>query len=273
MSAPSSAPPSAPPSAGLRRSVRMFRVFLREQTDPELFYRTQAEDTMDQVARHLDVAGKRVLDIGGGGGWFTAAFREAGAECFLVEPEAADPDATGAPRGDERAELHARAIRAGRLAPGATLAGDGNRLPFPDAVADLTFSSNVLEHVPDPEAFLSEMVRVTIPGGLIYLSYTAWLSPWGGHETSPWHYLGGRRAAQRYERRHGTAPKNLYGSSLFARHVGPVLRLARRRPDVEILEAVPRYYPDWLGWIVRVPGVRELATWNLLLVMRRRSAP
>jgi SAM-dependent methyltransferase len=263
---------SAPPGPGLRRSVRMFRVFLREQTDPDLFYRAQAEDTLEQVSRYVDVAGRRVLDIGGGGGWFTEAFRGAGAQCFLVEPEAADPAHTREPRGDERAERHAEAIRAGRLAAGATLAGDGTRLPFPDEVADLTFSSNVFEHVPDPARFLDEMVRVTRRGGLMYLSFTVWLSPWGGHETSPWHYLGGRRAAARYQRRHGREPKNLFGESLFARYVGPALRLVRGRPDIELVEALPRYYPDWMSWIVRVPGVRELATWNLLLVMRRTAS-
>jgi SAM-dependent methyltransferase len=264
---------SAPSGPGLRRSVRMFRVFLREQTDPDLFYRAQADDTLEQVSRYVNVTGRRVLDIGGGGGWFTEAFRGAGAECFLVEPEAAHPDDSGAPRGNERSELHAAAIRAGRLAPGATVAGDGTRLPFPDEVADLTFSSNVLEHVPDPGRFLDEMVRVTRRGGLIYLSFTVWLSPWGGHETSPWHYLGGRRAAARYQRRHGQEPKNLFGRSLFARYVGPVLRLARGRTDIDLIDAVPRYYPGWMSWIVRVPAVRELATWNLLLLMRRRGEP
>ena len=50
---------------------------------------------------------------------------------------------------------------------------------------------------------LAEMARVVRPGGLVYCSYTLWLSPWGGHETSPWHFLGGHRAARRYEQRHG----------------------------------------------------------------------
>ena len=38
------------------------------------------------------------------------------------------------------------------------------------------------------------MVRVTKPGGLVFVSYTVWWGPWGGHETAPWHYLGGRFA-------------------------------------------------------------------------------
>jgi SAM-dependent methyltransferase len=261
--------PIPPVGRGLRRSVRMFRAFLVEQTDPDLFYRTQAADTLAQVERHLDVRGRVVLDVGGGGGYFTEAFRQAGARCVLVEPEAGSAVTPLSSDGSRR--HHQEAVRPGRLAPGATVAGDGHRLPFPDGSADLAFSSNVLEHVPDASRFLAEMVRVTRPGGLIYLSYTAWLSPWGGHETSPWHFLGGRRAARRYQRRHGRPPGNLYGTSLFPQHVGPVLRLVRARPDVEIVEAGPRYYPPWLAWLIRVPGVRELATWNLLLILRRRA--
>ncbi len=120
-----------------------------------------------------------------------------------------------------RRERHRVAVQAGGLAPGRTIAGDGNRLPLPDGTVDVAFSSNVLEHIPDPARFLDEMVRVTRPGGIIYLSFTAWYSPWGGHETAPWHYLGGHRAARRYERRHGRPPGNRFGSSLFACHVGP----------------------------------------------------
>ena len=73
----------------------------------------------------------------------------------------------------------------------------------------------MLEHVPDPAGFADELVRVVRPGGLVVLSYTNWLSPWGGHETSPFHYLGGRRAIRLYARRYGHPPKNRVGENLF----------------------------------------------------------
>jgi SAM-dependent methyltransferase len=114
-----------------------------------------------------------------------------------------------------------------------------------------------------------EMVRVTRPGGVVYISFTNWLSPWGGHETSPWHYLGGDRAARRYERRHGHPPKNRYGQSLYAVSVTAALGWARSCREVEVLDALPRYHPRWAGGIVHVPGVREVATWNLVLVLRK----
>jgi len=132
------------------------------------------------------------------------------------------------------------------------------------------FSSNVLEHVRDPMGLIEEMIRATRPGGLVYVSYTNWYSPHGGHEMSPWHYLGPGFAERRYIRRHQRQPKHHYGANLFPVHVGPVLRALQGRPDVEIVDARPRYYPRWCRVLVRLPGLREIATWNLLLILRRR---
>jgi len=239
-------------SSGLLRSVRLFRLFLAEQTDPEKFYASLAEDAVRQVAEHGELDGRTVVDVGGGGGWFTAAFRARGAHCYLFEP---DP-----------AELYLRTA-----APVGAVVADGYWLPVRDGDADVTFSSNVLEHVPDPLGLIEEMIRVTRPGGLVYVSFCNWYSPWGGHEMSPWHYLGARYAARRYVRRRGGQPKHEVGVNLFRVHVGPVLRALRARPDVVIVAARPRYYPRWCGFLVRVPGLREVATWNLMVIMRRAA--
>jgi SAM-dependent methyltransferase len=236
--------------SSLRRSVRLFRLFLAEQDDPDTFYTCLAEDAAAQVAEHGALSGRTVVDIGGGGGWFTAAFRARGANCYLFEP---DP-----------AELFSRTT-----VPAGAVVADGYWLPVRDGDADVVFSSNVLEHVPDPMGLIEEMIRVTRPGGLIYLSYTNWYSPWGGHEMSPWHYLGPRYAERRYIRRHRRKPKHECGVNLFPVHVGPMLRALQARPDVKIVEARPRYYPRWCRLLVRLPGLREVATWNLMLIMRR----
>jgi SAM-dependent methyltransferase len=236
--------------SGLLRSVALFRLFLAEQTDPETFYASLAEDAVRQVAEHGELGGRIVVDVGGGGGWFTSAFRARGAHCYLFEPD--------------RAELQAR----NAASAGAVLA-DGYWLPVRDGSVDVAFSSNVLEHVPDPMGLIEEMIRVTRPGGLVYLSYTNWYSPWGGHEMSPWHYLGPRYAERRYIRRRRRQPKHECGVNLFPVHVGPVLRALRARPDVQIVEARPRYYPRWCRLLVRLPGLREVLTWNLMLIMRR----
>jgi SAM-dependent methyltransferase len=231
------------------RALGLFRAFLREQSDPEYFYSMLADDAIRQVERHVDLADRTVVDVGGGGGYFTSAFRDRGAHCLLVEP---DPD-----------ELRSR-----DRPDGISVVGDGFWLPVQDASVDVSFSSNVLEHVRDPAGFIDEMVRVTRPGGLVYVSYTLWYGPWGGHETSPWHLFGGAYAARRYERRNGRPPKNRFGETMFALRAGPVLRLVRKRTDVTVLEARPRYFPRWCGFLMRIPLLRELLGWNLLLILR-----
>ena len=237
---------------GLRRSVRLFRAFRVEQTDPAHFYTLLARDTVRQISGYCPLAGGTVLDVGGGAGYFGDAVRAQGAGYYLVEP-------------DQR-ELTAR----GEI-PAGTIVGDGYWLPFRDGAVDVCFSSNVLEHVPDPGGLIDEMIRVTKPGGIVYVSFTNWFSPWGGHETSPWHYLGGEHAVRRYLRRHGKLPKNLFRESLFPVHVGQALKLARGRPDAELIDALPRYYPRPARALLHVPGLRELITWNLLLVLRRTT--
>jgi SAM-dependent methyltransferase len=237
-------------SDGVARSVRLFRAFLKEQTDPEFFYTRLAMDAVQQVARYCELKERIVLDIGGGAGEFTRAFRSAGAHCYLFEPD--------------RSEMMARDDQ-----PAGAVLADGFWLPTSDDVADVCFSSNVLEHVGDPRGFIDEMIRVTRPGGLIYLSFTNWYSPWGGHEMSPWHYLGAGFAERHYRKHRGREPKHHLGSTLFRLHVGATLRMIRSRSDVEIVDALPRYYPRWCKGVLRVPLLREFATWNLLVVMRR----
>jgi SAM-dependent methyltransferase len=253
-------------SSGLRRSVRLFRLFLAEQSDPEAFYASLASDAVDQLAPHIDLAGRTVVDVGGGGGWFTGAFRARGAHCYLFEPDRAELGLRSALAAAGPAAFPA-GVPAG--CPAGAVLADGYWLPVRDGGADVVFSSNVLEHVPDPMGLIEEMIRVTRPGGLVYLSYCNWYSPWGGHEMSPWHYLGAGYARRRYIRRRGRLPKHEAGVNLFPVHIGPVLRALRARPDVSIIEARPRYYPRWCRLLVRLPGLREVATWNLLLIMRR----
>jgi hypothetical protein len=115
-----------------------------------------------------------------------------------------------------------------------------------------------------------EMVRVTRPGGITFVSYTVWYGPWGGHETAPWHYLGGRRARERYRRRHGHEPKNRFGESLFPVTVKAGFDWARHQTEADVLGIIPRYNPRFAHWLTRVPVVRELVTWNLVIVLQRR---
>ena len=242
------------PGRTLARSVALFRAFLVEQSDPDRFYSVLAADSLAELRRWRDPAGRVMVDVGGGPGYFADAFAAAGARYAGVEPDVGELTARDA--------AGPNAVR-----------GSGLQLPFADGSVDIVFSSNVLEHVPDPELMADEMVRVAAPGGLVVLSWTPWLSPHGGHETGMWHYLGGRRAADRYARRHGRRPKNDFGTSLFACSIGRMTRWRRAAEAtgaVRTLEVVPRYHPSWARWVIDVPGLREVVAWNAVFVMEKR---
>ena len=243
--------------ATLSRSVRLLSLFRFEQSDPSRFYTALAEDTAAMVgdlwrAIHGEpAAGQTLLDVGGGPGYFATAFSDAGFTYIGVEP---DP-----------AEMHAGPATGGSAT---YVRASGMALPFADASVDICLSSNVAEHVPEPWRLAREMLRVTRPGGLVVLSYTVWLGPFGGHEMGLTHYLGGARAADRYTRKHGHRPKNDYGSSLFA--VSAAAGLGWAAGTGALVAAFPRYHPRWAWWMSRVPLLREFTVSNLVLMLRPR---
>lgn len=241
-----------PHRATLRRSVTLFRAFLTEQTDPDGFYSVLADDSVRQLAQHTPLNGRTVVDVGGGPGYFSDAFRAAGATYLGIDPDVGELTARG--------EAGENMVR-----------GSGTKLPVRTASVDVCYSSNVLEHVSEPGVMLAEMCRVTKPGGTIFASFTPWYSPWGGHETAPWHFLGGHYARRRYLEKNGKEPKNKFGESLFAFSAGAAIRWGKAAPHADLQEVYPRYHPSWAQWIAYVPGVREIASWNLVMVLRKRQ--
>ncbi|MET8151925.1 alpha-(1-_3)-arabinofuranosyltransferase family protein [Actinoplanes sp. NPDC049668] len=253
---PTGGPVIEPHRATLRRSVGLFKAFLVEQTDPDRFYSLLAADSARQLGSYAKLSGASVLDVGGGPGYFATEFRNRGAAYLGLDPAVGDFAADGA-------------------AVAGMVRGSGTALPIRSGSVDVCYSSNVLEHVSEPEAMLDEMVRVTRPGGIVFVSFTPWLSPWGGHETSPWHLFGGHRARRRFVRRNGREPKNRFEETLFAISAARAMRwarAARKAGDVTVIDVLPRYHPRWACWIARIPGLRESLTWNFTVVLRRTES-
>lgn len=245
--APTTVPTGERPT-GLNRARTLWRLFRNEKTDPEPFYRYLATETVDVLeARHGSLVGTTVLDLGSGPGWYADELRARGATVVAIER---DPDEVG--------QAQSLAI------------GDATTLPFPDGVADGILCSNMLEHASDTRAVIDEIVRVLRPGGWCYLSWTNWYSPWGGHDMTPYQYLGPNLGPKLYEKRHGPPRKNRYGEGLFAVHVGPTLKMIRSNPKVEVDAVEPRYWP-WARAVAAVPGLREVVMWNCVIHLRRRD--
>ena len=95
--------------------------------------------------------GARVLDVGCGVGQVAARLQRAGYEAYGVD--VSEPNVKRAMEACSRCQLY-----------------DGKKLPFPDGHFASAGAFNVLEHVEQPEAFISELVRVVVPGGKVLIS-------------------------------------------------------------------------------------------------------
>jgi len=141
---------------------------------------------------------------------------------------------------------------------------------------DLVILSNVLEHLPDPNRILRYIPNLLNPKGVFYLCWTNWLSPYGGHEFTPYHYLGCKMATRLFERlpekmlidRRRQGHPHTLGKNLFPTYIGRTLKLLRRVEGVEVVDYVPRYYAE-LRWLAHVPILREFVCWNFAVLIRR----
>ncbi|MEI7622071.1 MAG: class I SAM-dependent methyltransferase [Actinomycetes bacterium] len=112
--------------------------------------------------------GDRLLDLGCGFGRHAFEALRRGARvvaCDMAVPELEQVVATAFAMKE-----------AGEIAPTiscTSVNGDGTMLPFADASFDRIIASEVMEHVPDDGAALSEFLRVLRPGGTIAITVPA----------------------------------------------------------------------------------------------------
>lgn len=126
-------------------------------------FRYQNERHLPGCIDALNVAGKRVLEIGLGEGSDSERLIRNGAYWSGVDLTAESIERV-------RTRLMLRNLTHDELQQGSVLA-----LPFPDDSFDMVFSHGVLHHVPDIEQAQHEIYRVLRPGGeLVVMLYARW---------------------------------------------------------------------------------------------------
>jgi ubiquinone/menaquinone biosynthesis C-methylase UbiE len=197
---------------------KLARRRLRSEEDYRAFQSFQSALLSEYLERFgTEFAGQRILDLGSGIGGYSLDMAKRGAKVLsldLVQP--------------------ARALRSDAT----VLVADALAIPFGQESIDLVFCASLIEHIRRPERLLAEIQRVLTMGGTCYLSFPPFFSPLGGHEFSPWHYLG----------------------------EGWALRLSRGR----------RRFPAWVGAVYEVPtSPRSLSesfqTWGLFKMTIARA--
>ena len=223
---------------------------LQHKDDPG-FYLLQAQDAIRWMEK-LGVRfapGVRVLDLGCGHGVFGAELLKAGCDVTF-----ADESNTLLP-GLQQNQFRQINVDRDDLA---TL-----------GVYDVVVCSNVLEHLAKPFRFIAGMSVLLRERGNFYLSWTNWLSPWGGHDFSPFHYLGPKTGHRVYDKIYKRRRIHTPFETLYPTYIGSVLRAIRQQTTLRLIKVAPRYYPEF-SWLMRLPGLRELLAWNCAMLLRKR---
>lgn len=113
------------------------------------------------VAQARIPAGSIVIDVGCGTGRALPALRHAVGRHGTVIAVDLTP------------EMLRQARPNGRAAHASLILADARRLPFASASADAVFAAGLITHLPDIEAGLRQLARVTRPGGLLILFHPA----------------------------------------------------------------------------------------------------
>jgi SAM-dependent methyltransferase len=115
--------------------------------------------------------GDRLLDLGSGAGRHAFEAMRRGAVVTALDADPAEvKDVTWMMKGLARDDASVAAQRGS----GAALVGNALALPFTDGAFDRIIAAEVLEHVAEDRAAISELARVLRPGGTIAVTVPRW---------------------------------------------------------------------------------------------------
>jgi SAM-dependent methyltransferase len=112
----------------------------------------------------------KVIDVGCGAGRHAFEAYRRGADVIAF-----DRDASELRSVEAILEAMAEAGEAPATASATAVVGDALRLPYADQTFDCVIASEVLEHIPEDDAAIAELVRVLKVGGTLAVSVPRWL--------------------------------------------------------------------------------------------------
>lgn len=244
---------------------RLAKARLRSEEDYRKFQRFQAGLLLEYIYNFgVDISGRLVLDLGSGlGGYSQEIARKSGATVIsvdLIEPS--------------------WPLEQGIY----MLIADALSIPLRDESVDFIFCASLIEHVRNPFLLLTEVKRVLKSEQYCYLSFPPFYSPCGGHEFSPFHYLGKQPAlylSHLLKRAHPDWVIKIYKPSLsptsfadtyrswglFKLTIAEAVQIIRRS-GLEVIDISPRYLPiNTARW----PILGELLTWHVQFLLRKTT--
>jgi SAM-dependent methyltransferase len=216
-----------------------------ELDDRHWWYRGRRRIIRAELDRLPLPASARVLDAGCGSGRTLDELSPYG-EVFGIE---LDPGAADVARARGRGE-----VVVGRL----------EELPWEDGSFDLITCLDVIEHTPDDRVTLSELRRVSRPGGYLLVTVPAYQGLWSTHDVANHHYRRYSRARLRAAARDaGWRVTRITSFNGLLLAPAAAVRLAERRrlrePNGDYKPELT-LGPDWLNSLLEQP-LRLEARW------------
>lgn len=111
----------------------------------------------------------KLIDVGCGAGRHAFEAYRRGADVIAFDRDAAELEGV-----DALLKAMAEAGEAPAAATAEAVCGDALSLPYPDATFDCVIASEILEHVPEDDAAITELIRVLKAGGTLVVSVPRW---------------------------------------------------------------------------------------------------
>lgn len=227
-------------------STQAYFEHIRSHHGPQYF------DSLIRALRRagVSIAGKVVLDLGSGTGEILGVLKQVYGTCFTAI--GTDISLIGC-----RMQEHGVAVNA-----------DAKRLPFRDETFDLVILSDVLEHIPEPQAALTEAHRVAKRGGHVLLRTPNYRCPALGQYS--W-----RRLDRCLVNVLTALPRSLEETPLLE----PILEVGKVGGDADACSAImadalwrsclalggqPIAYETWAGLGWRIPLLRIFNWWPVI---------
>jgi SAM-dependent methyltransferase len=146
-----------------------------------------------------ELKGKKLLEVGAGVGTFLIIARtKYGIDAYGVEPSKDEFSPFN--------QISLSLLQEYNLPNNMVICGNAEKLDFNDNIFDLIYSTNVLEHVQDPEKVLCESLRVLKPGGYLQFVIPNYFSFWEGHYGILWPCITNKLLGKIYARLTGQNP-------------------------------------------------------------------
>jgi len=142
--------------AAWNQELNRFQSMTVKERHPNLLVRWKEQHRRQGFLRWVDAKpGEKVVDVGCETGYLAAELVARSCRVICVDIDPVLLELARQRIGPNRAEY---------------IVSDIQAIQMPDASVDVTIASEILEHLPAPKVGLRELIRITRPGGRIFLS-------------------------------------------------------------------------------------------------------